>query len=199
VAITAVASFAAGLLVASGPVEVRVVPIQTTVSTTEAPSTHRSATTGDQAQQPAEPPAGTAAAEASARATADSEASATSTSAEPEDPASDDAVDVASLLEWEGVLVVRSPAENAHVYVLGKPMGPVGKRLKVPCGLVNVRLGTKPLRSWFGPGRPVRVACRSFTEVEFRSGVPIASGAEWPAPAREQKAAPSPYWIPSSL
>ena len=99
---------------------------------------------------------------------------------------------------YEGYLIAHCDQQlDAHVYVIGIPMGPPGEKLRVPCGLINVRLGTKPLQIWYGRGRPVRVACQSVTEFDFAAPQPMAPGAE--QGTADPGAGDDRYWIPPSL
>ena len=54
---------------------------------------------------------------------------------------------------------------EAHVYVGGEYLGPIGEALEVECGVVNIRLGTKPLKRWYDEGRAVNVKCGEVNEI----------------------------------
>ena len=62
-------------------------------------------------------------------------------------------------------LVITTVYPDAHVYMGGNYVGPVGEPLEVDCGIVNIRLGTKPLKRWHDEGRAVDVKCGEVNEV----------------------------------
>jgi len=68
------------------------------------------------------------------------------------------------LSERDGYLVVHFSADSPtapHVYVSGVPLGPVETRLRVPCGITHVRVGTFPQHRWLSQGHAVGVTCRA--------------------------------------
>jgi hypothetical protein len=160
VVITAVASFVLGLLMASGGLQVRIVT-----------GGEPSATSPPVAAQPpvaATAPAPAASVAKSADAPAPAPAPVATTAADDDDGS--------SLPLHKGYLIVDSEFKDAHVYILGQHRGRVGEKLEVNCGLVHVRLGTRPLLRWYGAGEGVPVACRGVTRINFR---PRAS-VPWP-------------------
>jgi hypothetical protein len=158
VAMTAVASFALGLLVASGGVEVRLAqnepapPVQTAAPAP--PPTPPPEVKPEPAPKPAPEPK------------------------VEDEPASkggkDDGLneDAGNLPVTQGYLVVNSPAEDGYVYVRGQRVGVVGKPLQVPCGLHFVRVGNQNVTRWHTHGRAVAVACQGVTTVNL----PLALG-----------------------
>jgi hypothetical protein len=195
-AVTAVASFAAGLIVASGPVQVSVgdEPNPSRSGAATAPS-DRSAD-APQTNGACSPPSAPTAAVATPGAAASAEAGG------PPHTAADDGTahatdddDGSSLPAYLGYLLVGTPEPRAHVYVGGEPTGRAGKKLVVRCGLVHVRLGTLPLEIWFGPGRAVPVACRGVTSVNMDQAKAVRSGpnSSSPSPYRRR------YWSPDDI
>ncbi|MBW2529529.1 MAG: hypothetical protein JRI23_35455 [Deltaproteobacteria bacterium] len=72
-----------------------------------------------------------------------------------------------------GYLIVRCPERpDLRVYLRGTVVR-LGKRVRVQCGLVHMRLGTYPLGTWYGEAKAVPVDCRALTEVTLEAGEPI--------------------------
>ena len=63
---------------------------------------------------------------------------------------------------------------------------------------INVRLGTHPLRTWYGKGKPVQVACQSVTHFDFSAAAPVVPGSEY-GPPQASKPKDEKYWIPPTL
>jgi hypothetical protein len=211
IAVTAVLSFAAGLLVASGPVQVKLgegpakrVPVPSTQPSlaAAAPPSAGAATAdshaGNEARASRAPaPATTEPDTAPAVAAAAEAAGEPSSEATPEVAGADGS----DLPQHKGYLLVRCPDRpGAHVYVLGHRMGEVGSLLSVSCGLINVRLGNRPLNKWYGRGHAVQVECQSVTDVTLSAGEELHPGAEHRgAPTAAAKPQSHRYWVPSSL
>jgi eukaryotic-like serine/threonine-protein kinase len=200
-ALTAVVSFAAGLIVASGPVK---------VSVGHGPAVADSGPTGAAHERNGDPPGQTAARSAtSAMADANGANGATAGTSDARDTtasrgtsqagsvrAGDDGDDGSSLPADLGYLVVSAPDPDAQVYVGGEPAGRASKKLVVRCGLVNVRLGTLPLHTWYGKGKAVSVACQGVTAVNMEKAKAMASGPATPGkPAGKRRA----YWAPDDI
>jgi hypothetical protein len=211
IAITAVLSFAAGLLVASGPVEVKVGddrrPPAATARTDPATKPADTSAPGSPSQAAVRPAATTeptttvAPSDTAAR---DDSTAPDATSAPTAEPSAVAAVDVdgSDLAPHQGYLVVRCPERpDAHVYVLGHRMGAVDEPLSVSCGLINVRLGNRPLTTWYGRGHAVQVECQSLTDVSLSGGEAMHPGAQQTAapPAATKTPSTHRYWVPSSL
>ncbi|MBW2458051.1 MAG: protein kinase [Deltaproteobacteria bacterium] len=146
VAVTALASFALGLLVASGGLQISLKgkSDEPTVQPTQRPPA------------PVPPPSPTAkpAAPAPTAPTAASVKEGDDASADGKDgDTADDGRDGSNLPRNRGFLVVNSSEEDAVVYVYGARVGKVGEKLEVQCGVRFVRLGTYPLTGWIGKGR----------------------------------------------
>jgi hypothetical protein len=128
------------------------------VSLTEVPVAEpRSATASASVSAP--PSASTPAASA----TASAAASATATAATDED-----ARDGSELAPGLGLLKVTftgPPDPDAVVYQYSKPLGPVGKKIEVPCGQLFLRVGKAPGPSWLSKGAGVVVRCRAVNEL----------------------------------
>jgi eukaryotic-like serine/threonine-protein kinase len=62
-------------------------------------------------------------------------------------------------------LVVTTVFPDAHVYLGGEYLGLVDTPLDVKCGIVNIRLGTKPLKRWFDSARAVNAKCGEVVKV----------------------------------
>jgi hypothetical protein len=174
-------AFVAGMLLASGPVQVRVAeapPSAAPPSPSAAPMP---------TAIPSPPDASVAAAEApTATSTITASAAASTSEPAPSAPMIDDGPDGSELPRSRGYLIVHCPERpELRAYLVGKVVK-LGKRVRVRCGLVNVRLGTFPLGTWYGLGRAVPVACQAVTEVTLKPGKPIDPGRERdgePAPA----------------
>ena len=102
--------------------------------------------------------------------------------------------------------MIRSSAQDAYVYVRGLPVGPVGQKLRVRCGLLHVRLGTNPLATWFGQHKSVLVACQGVTSVLMEPGaaVPWTSEASPREKARSTKSSRKTShkkgtWVPDDI
>ena len=118
----------------------------------------------------AEPPSATAAASgtASAEPSATPSAAATTANSAPED----DPRDGKTLPQNRGLLRVSAETPpDAQVFMMGKPVGPVGKKLEVACGRTFLRVGQPPPEgkltppTWLTQGQSVYVQCRMVTEV----------------------------------
>jgi hypothetical protein len=66
-----------------------------------------------------------------------------------------------------GLLLVESSQQDAVVYIQGREIGPVNRRLEVECGVRFLRLGTSPLLRWYTPGRAYGVACQGLTTLKI--------------------------------
>jgi len=205
VVVLTAAAFAVGLVLGVGPLRARLNKVDAaavTATTAPGPSAPTSGLAGSPANGPA-PGSGSVGTAATAPGAGGSspttapttEASAASTQAEPggQQPA-EDGDDGSQLPPKLGYLLVRSSAQDAHVYVRGRPTGPVGEKLRVGCGLLPVRLGTNPLTKWLGPGIAVSVACQSLTSVtmEPAAGQSRASTPSPPAPSPATTGRPKP-------
>jgi hypothetical protein len=157
VAITAIASFALGLFLGGGGVG----PWATRPTAAPAPETAPVA--------PSEPKASGTAVAANAPAPAPAPRTEAAPPAETA-PASDDGLDGSNLEPVRGYLVVTSSRTDAAVYVQGRYVGKVGHRIDTLCGVRFVRLGTYPLQTWIGKGRPVGVVCQGTTRVTIEPG-----------------------------
>jgi hypothetical protein len=161
VALTAVASFALGLVVASGGVEVRLAsndppPPETAAPAPPSPPPSPAPTPEAKPEPPPKPPEPTPKAEDKPASAAD-------------DPADEDA---GNLPATQGYLIVTSPVEDGYVYVRGQRVGVLAKPLQVPCGLHFVRVGNQNVTRWHTHGRAVAVACQGVTKVNL----PLALG-----------------------
>ena len=77
------------------------------------------------------------------------------------------------LPEREGYLVVQvvpAAESQAHVYLGNVPVGPAGTRLRVPCGINHLRLGTYPEHRWLAEGRALAIKCRGVTTTTVQLG-----------------------------
>lgn len=158
-------AFVAGMIVASGPVRLEVGPESTAKTTAAIDEPGRtSERAGDTPSATPSHPSDSAGTTTAASASATAEAAA--------------GVDVSELPPDHGYLIVHCPERpELGVYVGGKVVRQ-GETLEVPCGLVNVRLGSFPLGTWYGRGRSVPVACRSVTQVTMKAGAPMDPGDE---------------------
>jgi hypothetical protein len=182
VAVTAVASFVLGVLVASGGLRIRFAQEEPAPAATPAVA----------AQPPPSPSAAPAAPTAEAPHPAPALVPKAAEQPAEADPGATVEADGSDLPPYRGYLLITSPYKDAYVYVGGKPLGIVGELLDVPCGLRHVRLGTVPLKRWYGQGEPVQVACQELTRFDFRPkpSVPWPGGGE---------AAPNSRWTPGGL
>lgn len=159
VAICSVVSFAAGMLIAQRPVDVRVTGAPYATSGPGEP------TAGAASPQP--PVASTATGEAKEDVPGPAPAESPATKEAPAEGKPRDGDDGSRLPESHGYLVVTTTAEDAHVYVNGQHLGDAGEKLMARCGILHVRVGTKPLTRWFGRGKAVSIACQGVTSVSF--------------------------------
>jgi hypothetical protein len=79
------------------------------------------------------------------------------------------AASAAALPPTQGLLIVDPETADAFVYVNGRFAGPTKEPLAVPCGARFVRLGTRPLKKWFGKGQVVQVKCRDVTNATLKT------------------------------
>ena len=197
-ALTAVLSFAAGLIVASGPVKVSVGhgPAAAESGAPAAARERGGEPTGPIAAR--SPSSGGSGPTVAAAGTGDArDAAAAQGTAQPAAArAPDDGDDGSSLPADLGYLVVSAPDPDAQVYVGGEPAGRASKKLVVRCGLVNVRLGTLPLHTWYGKGKAVSVACQGVTAVNMEKAKAMASG---PATAGARAGKRHAYWAPDDI
>jgi uncharacterized membrane protein YgcG len=171
VAITAVASFAAGLFIASNGVSVSMSeevrssasPPQVALAPSAAstPAVVPTAEPKPAAQPAAEPSAAPApSAEPSAEPEEAPEPAPPPTPAVPEEVARE----AAELPAHLGVLYVHTSARRAYVYVRGRMAGPANQALEVECGPHHVRLADSDGTFWHDPGQSVNIECRALTE-----------------------------------
>jgi hypothetical protein len=189
IAIVAIVSFATGLLVGSGPLDVRVAAEGGSARPAAGPPPTASLDGPGSVGRPPETPSAVASTEAPPK-------DGIATSAPSAEPAADDGDDGSRLPAGFGYLLVRSSAADVHVYVSGAPIGVTGTKLLVRCGMLHVRLGEVPLRSWLSPGKPVSVVCQGVTTVAIEPGKPEAAGA---VPTTEPATPSSPRFVPSEL
>jgi hypothetical protein len=211
-AVTAVACFAAGLIAASGPLHISLGSSRTAAATSSAESARERPLDGS-ASSPirvasSTPPAAPAAESASPAAAR--EPTAPHGVADPAGAQSPDTGDDGSRLPPDfGYLVVNSPEQDAMVYINGEPMGRAGEKLLVRCGMMlNVRLGTVPVHTWYGRGKPVSVGCQGITSMNMDQAKAMPSGPTSDdakaakAAAKASSATPSKrprYWQPEDI
>lgn len=179
VAITAVASFAMGLLVASGGVEVRISEGTPTPAATAQPAPTR-----------ALPPTPAASSAPAAPPTAQPSSS---PAPEPLEAEVSD-LDARDLPHNHGFLLVTSPAADGFVYLRGERVGVAGKPIEVLCGLHFVRVGNENTTKWYSAGRAVAVACQGVTKMNMpMGGGPVGN------PGGSQFLKPGAVWTPGDL
>jgi len=185
VAVTALASFGLGLLVASGGLQISVKgkgqPPAAQPTQPAPPPVAPPPPTAQPTAQPAPPAPTPSAAKPDEDAATDK-------------AAADDGRDGSNLPRNRGYLVVNSSREEAAVYVYGARVGNVGEKLEVECGVRFVRLGTYPLTTWIGKGRAMAVTCQGVTTVNMEAS-PVGTG-KGPGP---MMAKPPEDWVPSDL
>lgn len=188
--VLAVLSFVAGLVISVGPVSIRFGGESAEPERRPPPRS----TLGR--GQPA--PAARSAAHPSSSAPAPVSSSPNATTSAPAtQPVATDA-DVSALPHDKGLLVVQNSAKGLHVYVNGRRMGPTNQKLEAQCGMVHVRLGDRPLASWYSEGRAVDVECQSVTTVTIATGEPIPVGlSHGPAPKGTAREPWTPYDAPA--
>ncbi len=92
--------------------------------------------------------------------------------------------DARGLLPGVGMLLVRTSQADAWVYVSGRPYSRAGVPFQVVCGPHHIRLGDEKRTVWHDPGQSLTIACRDLTDVtiEPRPAPPSPRGMVWPPP-----------------